>query len=126
MQQWQPPSWPEYLGLVSITRSLTLSAALCMPSLTPDSAAGSLGFGGAGIATTMAAMGRLVAFTSHRGTSMRTSSGEPLATAAPGSNCCIANGAGLVLEQKTEYGQGCGKICVFDSCKSLMQMFTIC
>ncbi len=33
-------------------------------------------------------MGKLVAMTYQRGTNMRISSGEPRATAAPGSSCC--------------------------------------
>ena len=72
-----------------MTLSLLLLAADSRPPcVLPSSGFVSLFCMGGCVATTTAPMGRFVALTSHRGTNMRTNSGDPLATAAPGSNCC--------------------------------------
>jgi hypothetical protein len=72
-----------------MTLRVLLLAAVCMPPcMLPPSSLASLFWGCGWVATTTAPMGKLVALTNQRGTNMRTSSGEPRATAAPGSSCC--------------------------------------
>ena len=77
------------LGLVPMTLRVLLLAAVCMPPcMLPPSSFASLFWDCGWVVTTTALMGRLVALTNQRGTNMRTSSGEPRATAAAGSSCC--------------------------------------